>query len=114
VADWTGLRNICIDLILRVCLSSGNSISWPILSEPERTVPVSTCGAKTGRHRGGGGARGAPSPPPDRLHLGCISATSRRPVPLDRLHLGYISATSRRPVPLDRLHLGYISPSRAP
>mmetsp|Transcript_27766 Transcript_27766/g.88266 ORF Transcript_27766/g.88266 Transcript_27766/m.88266 type:complete len:203 (+) Transcript_27766:942-1550(+) len=42
VADWTGLRNICIDLILRVCLSSGNSISWPILSEPERTVPVST------------------------------------------------------------------------
>mmetsp|Transcript_10308 Transcript_10308/g.21873 ORF Transcript_10308/g.21873 Transcript_10308/m.21873 type:complete len:306 (+) Transcript_10308:467-1384(+) len=42
VALLTGFLNICIDLILRSCFSSGNSISWPTRSDPERTVPVRT------------------------------------------------------------------------
>ena len=42
VALLTGFLNICIDLILRVCLSSGKSISIPTPIEPESTVPVTT------------------------------------------------------------------------
>ena len=42
VICFTGCLNICIDLTLRVVLSSGNSISCPMARLPESTVPVMT------------------------------------------------------------------------